>query len=196
MADSESRWASSRPTPSQTVGPYFHIGLSDEGRSELVAEDDPDAIRVEGVVYDGEGAPVVDALIEIWQANAAGRYNDPQDDRVAPPIDERFRGFGRCAADDEGRFSFLTVKPGPVPGPDGATQAPHIDVSVFARGLLKRLVTRIYFPGETEANRADPVLALIDDADHRATLLAVELDGGYRFDIHLQGDRETAFFDV
>ena len=196
MGDQQSPWASTRPTPSQTVGPFFHIGLSDVGSNELVAGDDPDAISIEGIVFDGEGAPVVDALVEIWQANGAGRYNDPLDNRAGPPIDERFSGFGRCPTDDEGRYRFRTVKPGPVPAPDGGTQAPHIDVSVFARGLLKRLVTRIYFPRETEANRADPVLATIDDADHRATLLAVEEDGGYRFDIHLQGDRETAFFDV
>jgi protocatechuate 3,4-dioxygenase, alpha subunit len=196
MASSESPWASRVPTPSQTVGPFFHIGLSDEGRSELVPADDPDAIEIEGIVFDGEGTPVVDALIEIWQANSAGRYNDPQDSRAGPPLDERFSGFGRCATDDDGRFRFRTVKPGKVPGPEGTTQAPHIEVSVFARGLLKRLVTRIYFPGETEANRADPVLAQIDDPDHRATLLAVEEDGGYRFDIRLQGDRETAFFDI
>ena len=192
----ESRWASRIPTPSQTVGPFFHIGISDEGMRDLAPADDPDAIELEGVVFDGEGTPVIDALIEIWQANSAGRYNDPQDGRVGPPLDERFSGFGRCATDDQGRFRFRTVKPGRVPGPGGTEQAPHIEVSVFARGLLKRLVTRIYFPGETEANRSDPVLEQIDDPDRRATLLAVEEDGGYRFDIHLQGDRETAFFDI
>jgi protocatechuate 3,4-dioxygenase alpha subunit len=196
MTESESPWAASRPTPSQTAGPFFHIGLPSDGKNELVAVDDPDAIEIEGTVFDGEGTPVVDALIEIWQANGAGRYNDPQDDRPGPPIDERFTGFGRCATDDEGRFRFRTVKPGPVPGPGGTTQAPHIDVSVIARGLLKRLVTRIYFPGEERANREDPILALIEDPERRATLLAVDQDGGYRFDIHLQGERETAFFDL
>ena len=188
--------ASARPTPSQTVGPFFHIGLRSEGQAELVSPGDPDAIRIEGLVLDGEGKPVNDALVEIWQANAAGRYAHAEDTRGEIPLDEEFRGFGRCATDESGRYGFVTVKPGPVPAPGGGTQAPHIDVSLFARGLLKRLVTRIYFPGEERSNREDPVLALIDDPDRRSTLLAVERDGGFRFDIHLQGERETAFFDV
>ena len=185
-----------RPTPSQTVGPFFHIGLGYETIEEMVDPDRHGAIRIEGVVSDGEGAPVNDAMIEIWQADEEGRYPGQGDGDAEPAAADGFRGFGRCATDDEGRFRFVTVKPGRVPGLNGAMQAPHIEVSVFARGLLKRLVTRIYFPGETEANRADPVLAQIDDPDHRATLLAVEEDGGYRFDIRLQGDRETAFFDI
>jgi protocatechuate 3,4-dioxygenase, alpha subunit len=183
-----------RPTPSQTVGPFFHIGLGYENIGEIVAPDSHGAIRVEGVVSDGEGAPVNDAMIEIWQADEEGRY--PGQGNGAAAAADGFRGFGRCATDDEGRFRFVTVKPGRVPGLNGATQAPHIEVSVFARGLLNRLATRIYFPGEEQANREDPVLALIDDPDLRSTLLATEEDGIYRFDIHLQGDRETAFFDV
>jgi protocatechuate 3,4-dioxygenase, alpha subunit len=185
-----------RPTPSQTVGPFFHIGLSSDGTHELVAPDSLGAIRIEGVVSDGEGAPVNDALIEIWQANEAGRYADPLDDRTELALEDGFLGFGRCATDESGRYGFVTVKPGRVPGANGAMQAPHIEVSVFARGLLKRLATRIYFPGEEQANRDDPVLGLIDDPDVRSTLLATEEDGIYRFDIHLQGERETAFFDV
>jgi protocatechuate 3,4-dioxygenase alpha subunit len=185
-----------RPTPSQTVGPFFHIELRGDGLRELVAPDSHAAIRIEGIVRDGEGEPVNDALIEIWQANEAGRYADPQDSREEVPLENGFGGFGRCETDDDGRYHFVTVKPGRVPGPNGAMQAPHIEVSIFARGLLGRLATRIYFPGEEQANREDPVLALIDDADRRSTLLATEEDGVYRFDINLQGDRETAFFDV
>ena len=185
-----------RPTPSQTVGPFFHIGLGYERVGELVSPDSRNAIRIEGVVSDGEGTPVNDAMIEIWQADEGGRYADPQDARTEPPLDKDFRGFGRCATDELGQFHFVTVKPGRVPGPNGVMQAPHIEVSIFARGLLARLATRIYFPGEEQANRDDPVLALIEDPDRRSTLLATEEDGVYRFDIHLQGDRETAFLDV
>jgi protocatechuate 3,4-dioxygenase alpha subunit len=153
-------------------------------------------VRVFGYVSDGEGAPVVDAMIEIWQANAAGRYAHPEDTRSEVPLEEGFDGFGRAITDDDGRYELLTVKPGPVPGRNGTMQAPHIDMSVFARGLLKRLVTRVYFPDEAEANAADPVLSSVEAADARAGLVAVEEDGGLRFDIKLQGDRETTFFAV
>jgi protocatechuate 3,4-dioxygenase alpha subunit len=180
-----------RPTASQTVGPYFHIGLPWEGGAELVPSEDPDAIRIEGTVLDGEGAPVDDALIELWQANRAGRYRHPEDRREDVPVDEGFTGFGRTETDEAGRFAFVTVKPGAVPG-----QAPHIAVSVFARGVLKRLATRIYFPDEEEANAADPVLSGIEDERERSTLVARPEDGALRFDVHLQGDRQTAFFDV
>ena len=158
--------------------------------------DDPGAIRIEGTVHDGGGAPLNDALVEIWQANRAGRYAHPEDTREELPLEDGFTGFGRCGTDADGRFGFVTVKPGTVPGPDGRPQAPHIDVSVLARGLLKRLVTRIYFPDEDDANAADPVLASVDPA-LRSTLVAVpDGDGVLRFDIHLQGDRETVFFAV
>jgi protocatechuate 3,4-dioxygenase, alpha subunit len=185
-----------RPTPSQTVGPFFHIGLPSDRQDELVTSDAPGAIHLEGTVFDGDGEPVVDALVEIWQANAAGRYAHPDDQRDELPLDEGFTGFGRCATDESGRYRFVTSKPGQVPAPGGAMQAPHIEVSVFARGLLKRLVTRIYFEDEEQANREDPVLSGIEDPEPRATLLALQEDGGYRFDIHLQGERETAFFDI
>jgi protocatechuate 3,4-dioxygenase alpha subunit len=180
-------------TPSQTVGPFFAFALPYEGGDRLVPGDAQGAIRIAGTVRDGAGAPVADALLETWQADAAGRYAHPEDDREAAP---GFTGFGRAATDEAGRFAFTTIKPGRVPGPDGRPQAPHIAVSVFARGLLQRLVTRIYFPDEEAANAADPVLTAVADPAARATLIAVPEDGGLRFDIHLQGERETAFFAV
>jgi protocatechuate 3,4-dioxygenase, alpha subunit len=174
------------PTPSQTVGPFFNIGLPGQDRSELVAAGAEGALRIEGIVYDGEGEPVVDALIEIWQADPSGRY---------PDGNSEFRGFGRCETDEEGRYWFVTVKPGPVPAPGEGMQAPHISVSVFARGLLKRVTTRVYFPDESEANEADPVLASVEP-ERRPTLVAREDGEVLRFDIRLQGDDETVFFDV
>ena len=185
-----------RPTASQTVGPFFIIGLPDDALAELVRPDDPDAIRLGGLVLDGAGEPVDDALIEIWQANRAGRYAHPEDTREEIPLEDGFDGFGRCATDPHGFYGFVTVKPGPVPAPEGGVQAPHIEMSVFARGLLKRLATRVYFPDETEANEADPVLGSIEDPAERSTLVAQPEDGGVRFDIHLQGDRQTTFFSV
>jgi protocatechuate 3,4-dioxygenase alpha subunit len=184
-------------TPSQTVGPFFAIALPIEGGDRLVPDDDPDAIRIEGRVLDGAGEPVGDALLEVWQANPAGRYAHPEDVRDELPLQPGFTGFGRVATDAEGRYALITVKPGPVPWPGGRVQAPHIEVSVFARGLLDRLVTRIYFPDEEAANAADPVLSAIEHPAARATLVAEHAgEGRLRFDIHLQGDRETAFFDV
>jgi protocatechuate 3,4-dioxygenase, alpha subunit len=183
-------------TPSQTVGPFFGFALPFELGPLVVPVTHPDAIRVQGTVYDGEGEPVPDALIETWQANRAGRYAHPDDDRDDVPLDDGFLGFGRCATDPEGRFWFATVKPGRVPGPDGELQAPHIAVNVLARGLLRQLSTRIYFPDEEEANAADPVLSSIEDPAVRSTLVARQLDGALGFDIYLQGDRQTVFFDV
>jgi protocatechuate 3,4-dioxygenase alpha subunit len=184
------------PTPSQTVGPFFAIGLPQVGGAELVPPGDPDAVRLFGIVTDGDGEPVDDAYLEIWQANRAGRYAHPEDTREELPLEDGFKGFGRVGTDDEGRYEFVTVKPGPVPAPGGGMQAPHIDVSVFARGLLKRVVTRVYFPDESEANGADPILSSVPDEEARAALVAREENGGLRFDIRLQGDGETAFFDV
>ena len=183
------------PTPSQTVGPFFHIGLPYEGGSELVPPDDPQAISIAGTVVDGQGESVDDALVEIWQANQAGRYDHPEDGREELPLEPGFRGFGRCETDSAGEFRFVTVKPGPVPHPDSGMQAPHIELALFARGLLKHVVTRMYFPDETEANEADPVLSSVDPK-LRPRLVALEEDGALRFDIHLQGERETPFFDV
>lgn len=185
------------PTPSQTVGPYFAIGVDDGFiGSELVAPDHPGAIRLFGTVSDGEGVPVNDTMIEIWQANAAGRYAHPEDTREELPLEPGFDGFGRVQTDAGGRYELVTIKPGPVPGRGGTMQAPHVEMSVFARGLMKRLVTRVYFPDEPSANAADPVLCSIEDPVARAGLVAVPDDGGLRFDINLQGDRETTFFAV
>ena len=179
-------------TPSQTVGPFFHDALLDRDRSELVSPDHPSAIRIEGTVYDGASEVVPDAMVEIWQANRAGRYNHPADDRDDLPLDENFSGFGRSGTMDGGKFSFVTVKPGPVPGPDGQPQAPHIMV----RGLLKRVVTRIYFPDEEERNAKDPVLSSIEDPELRKTLIARDEGDVLRFDVHLQGENQIAFFEL
>jgi protocatechuate 3,4-dioxygenase, alpha subunit len=169
-----------RVTPSQTVGPFFGFALPYEGDHDLVAPDAAGAIRIEGQVLDGDGAPVPDALLETWQAGPDGSYDGPG------------ALFGRCRTDPEGGFHFLTVRPGRVPL-DGRPQAPHLWLTVHARGLLRQLVTRIYLPDEAEANAADPVLSSVDDA-RRPTLIA-EGDGDVlRFDVRLQGERETVFF--
>lgn len=188
-----------RQTPSQTVGPFFSKALLHEGWNDLTARDAVgQTVVITGRVLDGDGAPVPDALIEIWQANAAGRYNHPDDVRDLP-LDPRFSGFGRAGTDEQGRFRFRTIKPGPVPGVGGTMQAPHLNVSVFARGLLKRLVTRIYFPDEP-LNAQDPVLTSLPDVTRRTTLIARPASGGsgqdLHFDIVLQGDNETVFFDI
>jgi protocatechuate 3,4-dioxygenase, alpha subunit len=185
------------PTPSQTVGPFFHDALLDEDRSELVPPDHPRVVRIVGTVYDGAGEPVPDAMVEIWQANESGHYADPTfdgEDQAHDPA--TFSGFGRSGTDADGQFSFATVKPGPVPGPDGSPQSPHVMVSVFARGLLKRLVTRIYFPDEGESNARDSVLTSIEDPEFRKTLVAHYEGGVLRFDVHLQGDNQTVFFEL
>ena len=179
-------------TPSQTVGPFFSLGLPWEDGPFVVPDGTAGAIRVHGRVFDGAGEPVPDALIETWQADPDGRFDHPDDPRGRAG---GFRGFGRCPTDDEGSWGIVTLKPGRVPGTNGDVQAPHLAVSLFARGLLNRVVTRIYFGDEPEANAADPVLGLLD-GDRRATLVAAPADGGYAIDFHLQGDRETAFFRV
>jgi protocatechuate 3,4-dioxygenase alpha subunit len=177
-------------TPSQTVGPFFEFGLPFEGGEQLIDPGDPDALRIEGTVFDGAGEALDDALIEIWQANRAGRYRHPEDDREELPLEDGFDGFGRCPTDAQGQFRFVTVKPGAL-----APEAPHINVIVLARGLLRHLFTRIYFPDEAEANASDPLLSSLED-DVRATLIARPVDGVLRFDIHLQGEQQTAFLDV
>jgi protocatechuate 3,4-dioxygenase, alpha subunit len=178
-------------TPSQTVGPFFSHALTWLDGPDVVAESEPGAIWLGGRVFDGNGEPVPDALIESWQASADGRFDHPDDPRGAV---RGFRGYGRSATDAQGRWGIRTVLPGRVPGPDGRLQAPHVDLSVFARGLLDRLVTRIYFAGQS-ANAEDPVLSALP-SDRRETLVAAAVDGGFVFDIRLQGERETVFFSV
>jgi protocatechuate 3,4-dioxygenase alpha subunit len=181
-------------TPSQTIGPFFAVGLPWADGPQVVPEGTPGAVRIGGRVLDGAGDPVPDALVETWQADPGGRFAHPDDPRG--PAAAGFRGFGRCPTDADGRWEVLTVKPGPLPAPDGATEAPHLDVSVFARGLLHRLVTRVYFPDEAEANAADPLLASIPDPRARARLVATPDGDRLRFDIHLQGDQETPFLAI
>ncbi len=164
------------PTPSQTVGPFFHLALDRPGWADMTTQNPQgQRIVVEGRVTDGDGAGVADACLELWQANAAGRYAHPDDARTDKPLDPNFRGFGRVATDAAGGFRFVTVLPGPVPGLGNALQAPHIAVAVFARGLLKQLFTRIYFADQA-ANETDPVLASIDDPARRRTLIASRRD--------------------
>jgi protocatechuate 3,4-dioxygenase alpha subunit len=200
-------------TPSQTVGPFFAYGLAPKGRcqwdpngtyswKETIADNlvTPDAsgerIHIEGRVLDGDGQPMNDAMIEIWQADAQGRYASPRDSRARP--NTKFTGFGRSATNQDGAYGFDTIKPGPVPGPNGKAQAPHIVVCIFSRGMLRQIYTRLYFEGEA-ANDADPILSLVS-ADRRQTLIAhKEMYKGqlsYRFDIRVQGENETVFFDI
>ena len=163
------------PTPSQTVGPFFGFALPFAGDANAVDPGSPGALRIEGQVLDGAGDPVPDALVEAWQADA----------------------FARCRTDAEGAFHFVLLKPGPVTAPDGRTQAPHLNITVFARGLLRQLITRLYFPDEAAANAVDPVLKLVEGPEERSTLVAANDGvGKLRFDIHLQGDRETVFFAI
>lgn len=185
-------------TPPQTVGPFFH-GLLREGLNVLVAPQTPgERIRLEGCVYDGNRAPVPDAMIEIWQANARGYYSHPADHRVASP-DPAFVGYGRAGTDEAGQYWFETIRPGQVPVGKSGDQAPHLNIAVSARGLLHHLFTRLYFEDVAAANAHDPVLRRVPE-DRRSTLLAkkTRVDGKtvYRFDIVLQGQDETVFFDL
>lgn len=200
-------------TPSQTVGPFFAYGLTPTGRcqwdpngtyswKQTVGDNliTPDAtgtkIRIEGCVIDGDGMPINDAMLEIWQADAQGRYASPGDSRARP--NTKFKGFGRSATDKAGVFSFDTIKPGAVPGPGGKNQAPHIVFCIFSRGMLRQIYTRMYFPDEA-ANGSDPILTLVPE-DRRGTLVAHKTMKGdlavYRFDIRVQGENETVFFGV
>jgi protocatechuate 3,4-dioxygenase alpha subunit len=182
-------------TPSQTVGPYFAIGLPWPEGPNAVAEGTPDSFTISGTIYDGGGAPIPDHLIETWQADPDGRFADAYAYGGASEL-AGFRGFARHGEEGgDGTFEILTVKPGRVAAPGGTLQAPHIDVSLFARGMLNRVVTRIYFGDEEEANAEDPVLARVP-ADRRQTLIATPENGGYRFDIRLQGPGETVFFAI
>jgi protocatechuate 3,4-dioxygenase alpha subunit len=188
-------------TPSQTVGPFLALGLPWTDGSFVVPDGTAGAITITGRVYDVAGDPVPDALVETWQADERSRFDHPDDPRgAARSAVPGFRGFGRCPTDAAGEYRIVTIRPGPLPSPGGGTQAPHLDVSVFARGLLDRLVTRIYFDDEAEANAADPVLAAIAEPAMRKTLIATPAEGGepgeFRFDIRLRGAGETVFFDV
>lgn len=184
-------------TPSQTVGPYFAMRLPWPEGPLVVPEGTPGAITIIGRLYDGAGNVIPDGMIETWQADPDGRFAHPDDPRGPVPGGYKaFRGFGRCQTEPDGSFRLVTLKPGPLPFGDGRMEAPHIDVSVFSRGMLDRSVTRIYFPDEAEANAADPVLAAVP-ADRRATLIATPAgEGLLRFDLHMQGERETVFFDL
>jgi len=184
-------------TTSQTVGPYFKIGFEwlhcDELARDGVAGE---RVAIEGRVLDGDRQPVPDAVLEIWQANSHGRYAHPEDTQ-GKPLDPGFQGYGRIPVNQNGLFRFATIKPGPVPGPDGREQAPHLVVSVFMRGLLKRLVTRIYFPDDAR-NAADPILNFVQ-AERRHTLVAkpvVAQPALLEWNVLLQGVDETVFFDI
>ena len=182
--------------PFQTVGPFFQVLVGEvRGRDVMAAEGTPGTrITIEGTVYDGAGAAMPDALVEIWQADAQGRYRHPNDQRGGQ-IDESFRGFGRAATDNAGAFAFETIKPGAVPGPDGRDQAPHVLASLTGRGVLTRYITRIYFDDEA-ANAGDAILALVPAARRHTLIARRSGENTYRFDIRVQGPEETVFFDV
>ena len=185
-------------TGSQTVGPFFHLGCSDPFSVPVIAGPlvKGEHLKFVCTLYDGEGTLLPDTMIEIWQANGDGKYNHPGDQQDKE-IDGEFQGFGRVASDRSGCCEFETIKPGRVPSWTDALQAPHLEISVFARGLLKRLVTRAYFAGDP-ANAEDPVLALVPE-DRRETLMAhpdVSQPGTWRFEVHLAGEKETVFFDI
>lgn len=186
------------PTPSQTAGPYFHLGMTETRSVRCIAGPQAKGERVWLAcrVFDGVGSPVDDAVIEIWQADAEGKYNHP-DDGQDKSVDSAWFGFGRMATAEDGSCEFETIKPGRVPGAGNVLQAAHLNLAIFARGRLKQLYTRIYFAGNP-ANSEDPVLALVPPP-RRETLMAhpdAVHAGHWRFDIHLQGKQETVFFDV
>ncbi len=196
-----------KETPSQTAGPYVHIGLtpnfcditgvydSDLGVAMVNDKTLGERITVTGRIFDGAGALVRDAVVEIWQADSAGLYNSPSEMRGA--ADPNFTGWGRCPTHaEDGVYSFETVKPGRVPFKDGRRQAPHITVWIVARGINIGLQTRMYFPEETEANAADPLLSRIEHRERVATMVATRDGAICHFDIHLQGPDETVFLDI
>lgn len=196
-----------KETPSQTAGPYLHIGLmpnfvgirgphaGDLGSRMVGDRTTGERIAIEGRVIDGGGEPLRDCLIEIWQADAAGLYPSPSETRGA--ADPNFTGWGRAAADPQsGVFRFETIKPGRCPFPDGRLQAPHVSLWIVARGINLGLNTRLYFGDETEANAADPILARIEPQSRIETLIATRSGNTFSLDIHLQGPDETVFFDI
>jgi protocatechuate 3,4-dioxygenase alpha subunit len=199
-------------TASQTAGPYVHIGLAPQAAGFNIFEKNfshvltnshtqGERIIVEGRVFDGSGTPVRDVLLELWQANAAGRYNHPADRQADKDMDEDFRGWGRTCSDfDSGIWRFDTIKPGAVTGRDGRMMAPHLNLWIVARGINIGLNTRMYFSDEQATNLTDPVLNLIEWETRRNTLIGKREKRGnevvYTFDIYLQGEKETVFFDV
>jgi len=188
-----------KQTPSQTVGPFYAIGLTRKPMNVLANEaTQGQRICIEGQVFDGDGVAIPDVMVEIWQANAYGRYNHP-DDKQEKPLDPRFTGWGRSGTGKNCFYRFETIKPGPVPGAGGSVQAPHINVVILARGMLVHAYTRMYFADEP-ANERDPVLTSIKNKKRRQTLIAMPgMENGatvYRFDIYLQGENETVFFDM
>ena len=182
-------------TTSQTVGPFFRIGLHWLDQNNLAPEGVAgERFAIQGRVLDGDGIPVPDAVLEIWQANSHGKYAHPEDTQDKP-VESGFSGFGRVPTDNDGAFRFATIKPGPVPGPNGKDQAPHLMISIFMRGLLKRLTTRMYFPNDSR-NASDPILNLVDPS-RRATLIANSVGAGQlEWNVVLQGTHETVFFDL
>ena len=183
-------------TPSQTLGPYFSIGLPWEDGVNAVAPGTPGELRLSGTIYDGAGEPVPDHLIETWQPDPDGRFADARGFGETSSL-EGFRGFARSGSEvGDGRYELRTVKPGRIPDRAGVLQAPYIAVTLMARGMLNRVVTRIYFADEARANASDPVLARVPAARRETLLAARDGDGGYRFDIRLQGPGETVFFAV
>jgi len=185
---------STGPTPSQTVGPFFHYALPYELGPEVVGTQRDGACRLYGRVLDGQGEPIPDSMVEVWQANESGHVAQEHGiyDRPEPA---GFRGFGRSATDHDGAYGFRTVKPGPITAPDGTVQAPHIAMAVFARGMLRQAVTRVYFADEATANATDPLLCGLA-APRRETMIATPDHEGYRFDVRVQGEGETVFLDV
>ncbi|WP_226898380.1 protocatechuate 3,4-dioxygenase subunit alpha [Mangrovicoccus algicola] len=196
-----------KESPSQTAGPYVHIGCvpsfagiegvypEDLGRAMITGDAKGERITLTGRVFDGTGTPLRDAMIEIWQADAAGLFNSPAETRGS--ADPAFAGWGRQPTDGEtGIYAFETVKPGRVPFPDGRLQAPHITMWIVARGINLGLSTRVYFEDEAEANAADPILSRIEHKARVPTLMARRAGSVHTFDIHLQGENETIFFDV
>ena len=183
-------------TGNQTVGPYLHIGLTWLNTSNIAGKGIAgERVSIQGRLLDGDGKPVNDGLIEIWQANSHGKYAHPEDAQDKP-VDARFRGFGRSLTGADGGFRFATIKPGRAPGPGGVLQAPHIVVTIFMRGLLKHLITRVYFLDDP-ANAEDPVLKLVP-ADRRATLIARRSAGdknALEWNVRVQGQDETVFLD-
>jgi protocatechuate 3,4-dioxygenase, alpha subunit len=178
----------------QTVGPYLHIGLEWLTTRDIAGKGiKGERVAIAGRLIDGDGAGVNDGLIEIWQANAAGKYAHPEDPQKKP-VEKGWRGFGRIPTDAKGGFRFTTIKPGRVPAPDGGLQAPHLVIAVFMRGMLKHLATRIYFPDEAAANAEDPILKLVPAA-RRATLIPRLHGKTLEWNIVLQGKNETVFFD-